>query len=542
MRKWIARFAVVHKENLCALALILFFIVFNFLSMQNKTRTADEDKHYSYGMNILNLNSDRLQLPSGIFDDSKMPITALNALPAWLAQRLPASAFKNQLNKFYTARFVTVLFSALVAWLVFRWSRSLYGFIPALGSLFLYVLDPNIIAHSELVTTDVYAAGMIAFSFYWLWKFANSRKTSDGLIFVLVLGLSQLAKFTCVVLFPLALLAILGHDWFFLKLRDKKYFVKLFMYTLLAVVIAVFIINLGYLFNRTFTPFKDYQLESNGLLAIQTKLPWLGNIPVPTPYPFLQGLDLISYRNSTSLGYGNIYMLGQLHKTGGFKGFYFVASFFKVPIASQLVLLAAMIFYFWDKQRRARFWKDGIFFFVPVVFFTIYLNFFLNAQLGIRLYLVVFPLLYVFAGHLFQNWQAFTKPQRALTFILAAYLAASVFSYYPDYIPYFNEFVWDRRMAYKILVDSDLDWGQSKYYLSQYMAAHPNVQQEPDRIVIGRIVISPNELVGRTVDPSTYAWLRDNFVPVDVVAHTYLVYDVHSPDLVRLCQTKSICP
>ena len=97
MRKWIARFAVVHKENLCALALILFFIVFNFLSMQNKTRTADEDKHYSYGMNILNLNSDRLQLPSGIFDDSKMPITALNALPAWLAQRLPASAFKNQL-------------------------------------------------------------------------------------------------------------------------------------------------------------------------------------------------------------------------------------------------------------------------------------------------------------------------------------------------------------------------------------------------------------------------------------------------------------
>ena len=165
---------------------------------------------------------------------------------------------------------------------------------PRLGSLFLYVLDPNIIAHSELVTTDVYAAGMIAFSFYWLWKFANSRKTSDGLIFVLVLGLSQLAKFTCVVLFPLALLAILGHDWFFLKLRDKKYFVKLFMYTLLAVVIAVFIINLGYLFNRTFTPFKDYQLESNGLLAIQTKLPWLGNIPVPTPYPFLQGLDLIS--------------------------------------------------------------------------------------------------------------------------------------------------------------------------------------------------------------------------------------------------------
>ena len=542
MKKWITQLSIVNRGNLCALALILFFIVFNFFSMQNETKTPDEDKHYLYGMNILNLNSDRLKLPSGIFDDSKMPITALNALPAWLARGFPDGSFKNLLEKFFVARFMTVIFSALVAWLVFVWSRSLYGFVPALGSLFLYILDPNIIAHSELVTTDVYAAGMIAFSSYWLWKFANSRKTSDGLIFALLLGLSQLAKFTSVVLFPLALLAILGHDWFFLKQRGKKYFGKLFIYTLFAILIALFVINLGYFFNRTFTPFKDYQLESKGLLAIQTKLSWLGYIPVPTPYPFLQGLDLISYRGSTGLGYGKIYLLGQLHKVVGFKGFYFVASFFKVPIASELVLLTAMIFYFWHKHRRAHFWKDEIFIFVPVVFFIIYFNFFFNAQLGIRLYLVIFPLLYVFAGHLFQSWRAFTKLQRAMTFILAAYLVVSVFSYYPDYISYFNEFLWDRRMAYKVLVDSDLDWQQSRYYLGQYMATHANAQYEPDRIVIGRIVISPNELVGRTIDPSIYAWLRENFEPVDVVAHTYLVYEIHSPDLARLCQMKSLCP
>jgi hypothetical protein len=43
--------------------------------------------------------------------------------------------------------------------LVFYWSRALHGFLPAVFSLLLYALDPNIIAHSQLVTTDIYAAG-----------------------------------------------------------------------------------------------------------------------------------------------------------------------------------------------------------------------------------------------------------------------------------------------------------------------------------------------------------------------------------------------
>ena len=468
------KFIFQYHQNLIALALIGFFLIFNFLSMQNLSPTYDEGDHYAYGVKVLNGNTDRLVHRSGIIDDSKMPITALNAIPAQVAAQLPSGHLRNFLQRMTAARFVTVLFSALVAWLVFSWSRSLYGFVPGIASLLLYIFDPNIIAHSQLITTDVYATGMIAFACYWLWRYSNTRKVADGLMFALILGISQLAKYTAIALFPLSLLALIGHDWFSAKIYDKKYFRALLLSVLLVVVISLLIINAGYLFNRTFTAFKDYQFESQGLQWTQAEFPWLGGLPVPVPYPFLQGVDLVFYRVSTGFDIGQPYLLGHLAGAGGFKGYYFAASFFKVPIATQIILWTSFVVYLWDKKRRARFWQNEIFILLPVAFFVIYFNFFYSVQIGIRFYLVIFPLLYVFAGQLLQEWAGFKWIPKAILSVLAIYLVVSVLSYYPHYISYFNEFVWNRTMSYKYLLDSNLDWGQNKNYLSQYMKAHPS--------------------------------------------------------------------
>ena len=151
-------------ENILAIVIILFFAGINIASVRREySQTRDEDKHYLYGQNILNGNSTR-------FDDSKMPVSALNALPAKLAEVTGNERIICIGSRSYIARTVTIFFSCLVAFLVFYWSRSLYGFIPASFSLLLHVLDPNIIAHSQLVTTDIYATGTIAFAFFWLRK------------------------------------------------------------------------------------------------------------------------------------------------------------------------------------------------------------------------------------------------------------------------------------------------------------------------------------------------------------------------------------
>jgi hypothetical protein len=383
---------------------------------------------------------------------------------------------------------------------------------------------------------------MVLFCFYWLWRFARNRKALDGIIFILVLGISQLAKYTSTVLLPLSLLALILHDHFSGRSQDGKYPGRLILYCLIAVFGVLLVINIGYLFNHSFVPLSDYRFESRGLQWVQSSLPILGNMPVPTPYPFLQGLDLISFRGSSGIGFGNIYLLGHLHEVQGFKGYYFVASFFKVQIATQIILTAALAVFFLDPKRRASFWQNEVFLFVPVIFFVIYFNFFYNVQIGIRFYLVIFPLLYVFAGQLFQAWSEFTRNQMLISFGLLAYLLGSVFSYYPHYLSYFNEFLVDRKMAYKILADSNIDWKQNRFYLEKYMQAHPDSMYEPAQIRPGVIIVSVNSLVGVNEEPARYAWLRENFEPVDTIAYSYLIYDVKPSDLDRLCAMKSICP
>jgi hypothetical protein len=131
---------------------------------------------------------------------------------------------------------------------------------------------------------------------------------------------------------------------------------------------------------------------------------------------------------------------------------------------------------------------------------------------------------------------------KSAVLILTLYLVVSVLSYYPQYLAYFNEFVWDRKTAYQYLSDSNLNWGQGKYYLQDYLSEHPDAVYEPEKIQSGLIIASPDDLVGVTDDPQKFAWLRENFKPVGTVAYVYLVYDVSPQELEQLCKTKSICP
>ena len=194
------------QGTLVGLLLLLFFLIGAF-SVRDKSKTYDENDHYLYGRNIV-LRGDATR-----FDDSKMPITALNALPRKWGRNFSEENLRAFLREFWAARLITLLFSTFVALVVFFWSHSLYGFIPAFFSLVLYLFDPNIIAHSRLVTTDVYAMGMAILAFFTLWRFANWRTLFNGLLCALALGFSLVAKYSAIVLIPLALITLLIYDF-----------------------------------------------------------------------------------------------------------------------------------------------------------------------------------------------------------------------------------------------------------------------------------------------------------------------------------------
>ncbi len=540
------------RQRHLVILLLGVLLALDVASMQHQTLTYDETNHFDYGESILRLDATRLGR-----GNSEMPITALNGLPralgdgmlhapvAWFLRRPDTgpylAAFRSFLEQTESGRYVTVVFSLLVALCVFAWTRGLYGANAGLLALALYTFDPNLLAHSQLITTDVYALGTITFTLYYFWKFLRHGGWRLGATSAVMLGLALTSKYTAIVLFPLlAVIAVVFHSKELVRdvregrlgaLRQRA--VSFAGGALLIVVLSLLVINVGFLFDRTFTPLNQYAFRSSLFRSVQSSAGLLGALPVPVPYPYLEGLDWVIENERTGHGFGRIYLLGDLRAGQGFAGYYFYACLYKLPIATQLVLLAAVIAYI-VRWRRFDVLKNEAVLLVPLLFFTIYFNFFYRAQIGLRYFLVVMPLLYVLCGSLIAKTRALTRPVAAALMAAMAGLILSVLSYYPHFLPYFNELVWDRTQAYKILADSNIDWGQNGWYLEQYLASHPNAVVDPDRPTAGTILVHVNKLTGVTEDPETFRWLREHFTPVDHVAYAVVVYNISPSDLQRI--------
>jgi 4-amino-4-deoxy-L-arabinose transferase-like glycosyltransferase len=516
------------------LLLLVSIVQLDVSSMQHMSMTTDEPAHLRYGQNILKLDSRRSI-------DSTMPFSAFNALPGAVAAHLPPGTPASFLARPEAGRYATVFFTLAVALCVFAWSRDLYGANAGLFALTLYAFDPNLLAHSQLITTDLYAAGTVAFALYFFWRFLHQRGWWPALASALLLGLAQLAKFTAVALLPLlAAIAIVFHArelWRDIRERRvetlRRRTIVFVGLALAFLAVTIVVINAGFLFNRTLTPLNEYSFQSGLFRRVQSSAGVLGALPVPVPYPYIQGLDLVMAHERSASSYGRIYLLGELREGEGFAGYYFLASLYKLPIATLFVLLAAGVVYV-ARRRRFNLLKNEAVFLVPVLVFAIYFNFFYRAQIGIRYFLVVFPLLYVFSGSLFAQGIAVTRRSATVAFVAIGALILSVLSYYPHFLPYFNELVWDRSKAYTVLADSNIDWGQNARDLAQYHARHPDVIDEPDAPTAGTILVRVNALVGVTGDPDRFRWLRERFTPVDHVAHGTLVYRIGEADLQRI--------
>lgn len=531
-------------QNLIALAFIILFFINSTFSVGNISRTYDESTHHKFGLQLLSGDGERPY-------ESVMPISAWNALPRFFSglEIIPNKPVNNFLAEFITARIMTILFACGVAYLLFQFSRLLYGFIPALISLSLFIFDPNILAHSQLVTTDIFVTGALLFVTFSLWRYVTERSWVNRVLFAVSLGFALITKYTAMSFIPLFFLSLILHDVVQILKKEKHqknngYFYLFQEYVILIIVVAVIsilVLNIAYQFHRTLTPFGDYTFRTSTFSNLQKSYPFLNAIPVPVPYAHLQGFDWILAFEQTGEGHGRHYLFGELRQGDGFPGYYIVAFLLKEPLPTLIIIFLAFIVYFINKKRRFHFWKRELFLFVPIVFYFIYFNFFYNSQIGIRYYLIIFPLLYIFAGSLFVEWNTFSQIKKILSILSSIYLFISVLSYYPYYIPYFNEFVWNRSTAYKYLADSNLDWGQGRHEFEQYLIDNPDVSYPTRQVKAGTFIISANDLVGITKDPSIYDWLRDNFEPIDHVAYSYLIYHITPDERRELCLNSSYC-
>lgn len=331
------------------------------------------------------------------------------------------------------ARLGTLPFFWLSSLVVFLWARSSFGNVTACFSSLFFTTLPSVLAHGGLATTDMAATGTIGGAFVAMLVWAQRASWPRTVLLSAAIASAVLSKFSAVAFLPSAAFMALACRLFLERPRMEQLF-KWFRSHLLPLLIA-----LGMAWGLIWAAYR-FSFEG---------------VPAPELW---QGIRDVMEHNRT--GHPS-YLLGQYRESGWW--YYFpVALGVKTPLALLALLLGGAVLC-WKRRREA----NGANY-APVAYALGILGFsiaFSHINLGVRQVLPLYIGLSIVAGIGAQHlWSSGWAPRVLLFGLLVWMLFSSVLSH-PDYLAYFNEFA--KGQPEKILVDSDLDWGQDTKRLAQ---------------------------------------------------------------------------
>ena len=524
----------VPRRFICLAFLLGFSALINEFVASKMSTTMDEPHHLLYGMHILEGQPDRLY--KGYFD-SQMPISALNAVPGAVASYLTRHHLLPRLSMALSGleaeRFPTIFATLALDLLVYLWAYDLYGTYAALTACLLCVISPSLIAHGTLVTTDMYCALGVVGAMYLFRRFLLLPTTANAIMSSLALALAQITKPFALSLY--AVVAVVLALLMFRRIASGFWTARrVFVFASIAAASFVAILNVAYCFDRTFKPLGSYSFESTSFERV-AHAHFIHRLPVPVPYPFLEELDMASHDEKVGLTFGNVYLLGELGNATdesfhGFKSYYVVALFFKEPIGMMILFLCGVAWICKNRSFLDFLTAEGLLL-APAAIVFIWLSFFNRAQVGIRHILPVLAVETIIAGATFTRFSSKSRVQKALLAALVLWVVVSVGSYYPNMIPYMNEWVHDRRLSYKVLADSNLDWGQDSAVVEDFMRKNPDVILDPPAPRAGRILVRANRLTGVSRWSPSLNYLAQHYKPVAQVGYAHFLFVVPAEDM-----------
>jgi hypothetical protein len=114
--------------------------------------------------------------------------------------------------------------------------------------------------------------------------------------------------------------------------------------------------------------------------------------------------------------------------------------------------------------------------------------------------------------------------------LLAALALAENLAYLGNPLSFTNVFVQPKRQAFRLIADSNIDWGQNRDKVFGWLQERgiPPQRLDPVHLLPGPNVLTLNAAAG-VFDFPQHRWLREHKDPRAHLGHTYLLFDV-SPD------------
>ena len=378
----------------------------------------------------------------------------------------------------FQARVMTLFLGMVLCAVVGRWaaeaSKSAWGGFVALA---LCALDPNILAHSGLVTTDLGLALGAAVAGYTLWRYSQRPTLAHIALFGLGLAVLNNTKFTAGLFLPFFGLLLLGVWWqrgVSLKTAGGH----------TAVLGA----------SAFFSLWTMYGWQIGTLPHELPALPQLGGLTLPLAHHLEQLLDI---GNRAQQGAPS-FLMGEYRATGWW--LYFPIAFaLKTPLPT-LVLVGQAVsrsvgqsfsrsvgqsFSRSVGQSFSRLVGGGGWVVVlpPLGYFAIALT--TSVNLGYRHLLPILPFLFVLVGMGIgdrglgiADWGLriggqlpITNYQFPMTLLLLT-LALRTVTLAPHFLPFFNPLAGGPEGGWRYLVDSNMDWGQGLAGLAEWQRAN----------------------------------------------------------------------
>jgi len=518
------------KQHKLFLVILLLHTVASFYYIAHQNITADEPDYIEYAKRWLHGKPERIRP----LDDSKSPIVAVCWVPRIVRQIINPGYQLNDYGRKDQAegRYMMIVFSFLAALYVYWWCKDLYGGNKWIMPLVLLLFDPLYLAYSTLITTDLACGAFLVALLYHFRKYLLLGQPKQLLLAAFFTGVAIVTKQTMLfVVFLLPLLSVLFSMGTKRKFNGKHSLIN----TAVFIGMILFVINSFYYFHHSFIPLGKYSFQSDSLRDVQHALSLLHWLPVPLPESFVQSIDMIKAHAEYGGGkadstFNGVYLLGQLRLQDGFWYYYVVLLFYKMPIGTMLLFIGCVPLLVRGVNKNG-FVKSYMFLFIPAVYYFIILSFFNDFQIGVRHILLIFPLMYIGLGKLFYELNKSAFKYKVAAAIAVAYTFITVAMYYPYIISYTNEFLTDKKMVYKITVDSSIDYGQSDSSVNDFIKLHPSYKTASPVTAVGKFVLPINHMLNRDKNGNRlYEWYQ-SIEPKAVYKYVILLYDIQEEDL-----------
>ncbi|WP_169974089.1 ArnT family glycosyltransferase [Tautonia rosea] len=419
------------------------------------------------------------------------------------------------------ARLMMPIFAVIGGLVIFDWSRRLWGAWGGLISLTLWTFCPNILAHSQVITTDV-GATVIGFSAtYAFWHFLKRPNWLFTIVAGLLLGIAQLTKFSLILLYGLWPLLWLVQEVAHGERKGRWRRVSQSVgQGLTMVALSVLVINIGYGFEGTGKKLGDFaftcktlttdrdpprplfrndptrqgpELKAGVLQFRENRFRGtiLESLPVPLPEYYVSGFDdqkleaegvpirammfADDWRNASippdAISGYPVFLDGELSNESWWY-YYLMTLVYKVPEGTWVLMMLTIAVIPMAERSRARAVDESSIWIVPAVVLVV-MSFGTNIAIGLRYVLPIFPYLFLGAGRLAPWASGLQRTTRkgAIAVVSAALLATASASLmiHPHYLAYFNWVSGGAKRGSEHLIDSNLDWGQDLNGLHEWL-------------------------------------------------------------------------